>query len=126
LPSGKYQRPTAEQWYNAALAIFQADGGKAGKWAIERLPQNLDPAVQLPALRAISTAYRAAYSAWPENYDKFPPPQPEPEPEPVEPPPGPAPDKPPFNWRGWWNNRKAYIAALAAVSALVALFVWAC
>lgn len=86
LPGGQYQRPTAEQWYNAALAIFQADGGKAGKWAIERLPQNLDQAVQLPALRAISTAYKTAYDKWPENYDKFTAPQPEPEPEPVKPP----------------------------------------
>jgi len=89
LPNGNYQRPDAAEWYIVAKEFFENDGGKNGKWIVERLPQNIDPAVWIPTLMAISRAYKKIYGTWPENYAKFP--KPEPVPEPVEPEPIPAP-----------------------------------
>jgi hypothetical protein len=126
LPGGAYayQRPGAAEWYAVTMLILRADGGKVGKWIIERLPQNLDPAVQLPALaEGISKAYHDVYGVWPENYGKFPPviinddvPEPEPAPEPATP-------RPRFGWLGEWRNNWKWIVGIVILIVLaIAIF----
>ena len=72
LPGGNYRRPDAAEWYVVAKEFFRNDKKKAGKWAIERLPSNIDPAIWVPTLKAIASAYHDVYGMWPENYGKYP------------------------------------------------------
>lgn len=55
-----------------AKEFFRDDSKNVGKWVIERLPSNVDPAVWVPTLKAIASAYHDVYGVWPENYGKYP------------------------------------------------------
>jgi hypothetical protein len=100
---GTYQRPSPTQWYICAKRIFEQDGGKIMKWAIEHCPKNYTPEVMVPTLAAIVQAYHDVYGVWSMNYGKFPKPQPVPvpEPEPIPDPPQPEPVMPKITVQGW-------------------------
>lgn len=117
---GVIPRPDATSIYNCALRFFQNDGNRQYKWAFEHCPKDY---ADFSHIRAISTAYRAKYGVWPENYEKFPNPQPPTPPTPTPDPPQPEPEKPPFNWKGWWNNNKWYVIGGLVIIALAILVI---
>lgn len=116
LPNGKYTRPSAAEWYKVAVRLFKTFT-QAGELVVERLPQNLNPVVWLPALEAIADAYKVVHGKELANRGKYPPPKPEPVPEPHKPPV--IPENPADRIRFWLGAGSLVLLGIIVLIAIV-------
>jgi len=107
-----------EYWMNRVQSFEMY--GNHRKFAFEYLPKarNRDD-LAAKGVQAISDSYFDWFGYYPENAGKYPL-------DWVEPvvPPTPEPVKPPFNFKGWWNNNhEIAIAVIAAIVILVGVLI---
>jgi len=122
---GKTQtRPSAAAWGEMVEYAVKNKLVDVLLW-FEHGPKNWEKLeCQFSIFRAMSEAIFKVNKKYPSNWKRWPlPVKPEPDIPPViiideEKPEA----KPPFNWRGWWNNNKKYVFRIIGVVALVILF----